>query len=288
MAVQAAPAQPFLFVSEHLEQFSRGASALIVDPYKSALYYFFPFLGAFFNGYHELRVDPALEAMMPQAQTELIHREIQDLTNCAGIQREVIPYVALNHAFSNCGGSYSISKPALFIPEQHLFRKAGNSPFPQEQPNEGLKQKAWIFSDDETRFLIARELAQIKENSLLLKVAIKVAVLAALFTIYASPFGWTLGIALCIGAIGLYIVSERYFQSRADIVGTEILERRVQNPARVALETLEKMRQQNLYRRQNSKIARLYITESGNNLLDFIHPFLTTRIEHLRRCERNF
>lgn len=288
MAVQIAPAQPFSVASEHLEQLSRGVSAFTVDPYKNALYYFFPFIGAIFNNYHELRVDPALEAMMPPAQTDLMLREIKELTNCAQIQRDVIPYVALNHSFSNCGGSYSFTKPALFIPEQHLFRRTGNSPFPQEQPAENLAEKQWVFSDDETRFLIARELGQIKENSVLLKVAIKVAVLAALFTIYASPFGWSLGLSLCIGAIGLYIFSERFFQSRADIVGTEILGRRIQNPVRVAISALEKMRQQNLYRRENSQLARLYITEEGNNVLDFIHPFLTTRLSELRKCERNF
>jgi hypothetical protein len=288
MAVQNTAVQLFPVASEHLEQVTRGVSAFTVDPYKNALYYFFPFVGAFLNSYHELRVDPALEAMMPPAQTDLMLREIKELTNCARIERDVVPYVALNHAFSNCGGSYSITKPALFIPEQYLFRRNGNSPFTQERPEENLAEKQWVFSDDETRFLIARELGQIKENSVLLKVAIKVAVLAALFTIYASPFGWTLGLSLAIGAIGLYIFSERFFQAKADMVGTEILGRRIPNPVRVAISALEKIRQQNLYRRENSKLARLYITEEGNNVLDFIHPFLTTRISELRKCERNF
>jgi len=296
MALPIAAAQPILagaahrlaIASEPLEQLSRAVSALTIDPYKNALYYFFPFIGAWINNYQELRSDASLEAMMPPIQTEPMLREIKDLTECAGIKREITPHVALNHAFSSCGGTYSVTKPALFIPEQHLFRRAGNSPFTQEQPQEQLAQKRWVFSDDETRFLIARELAQIKEDSVLLKVAIKVAVLAAMFTIYASPFGWTIGVALCIGAIGMYIISERCLQMRADIVGTEILGKKIQNSVKVAIDTLEKMRQQNLYRRENSKLARLYITESGNNVLDFIHPFLTTRIEALRKCERNF
>ncbi len=288
MAAQIVAAQPLSFATEHLEQVTRGVSALTVDPYKNALYYFFPFIGAFFNSYHELRVDPSLEAMMPPAHTGLMLREIQELTDCAGIERDVIPYIALNHTFSNCGGSYSITKPALFIPEQHLFRRTGNSPFPQEQEGENLAEKRWVFSDDETRFFIARELGQIKENSVLLKVAIKVAVLAALFTIYASPFGWSLGLSLAISAIGLYIFSERFFQARADILGIEILGRRIPNPVRAAISALEKIRQQNLYRRENSKLARLYITEEGNNLLDFTNPFLTTRLTQLRKCERNF
>lgn len=288
MAIQVAAAQGFSIASDHLEQLSRGASALTVDPYKNALYYFFPFIGAFFSGYHQLRKDPALEAMMPSAETDLMLREIEILTDCANIQREVVPYIALNHVFTSFGGSFSITKPALCLPVHHLFRHNRASPFPQEQPQEQLREKAWIYSDDETRFLIARELGQIKENSVILKVAIKVAVLAALFLIYASPFGWPAGIGLCLGAIGLYICSERLFQARADIVGTEILGKRIPNPVQVAIATLEKIRQQNLARRENSTLARLYITPSGNNVLDFIHPFLTSRIECLRQLEENF
>jgi hypothetical protein len=287
VALQVAAAKSFSIASDHLEQFSRGVSALTVDPYKNAIYYFFPFIGAFFNGYHQLRNDPSQEAMMPSAETDLILKEIEILTNCADIKREVIPYIALNHVFASFGGSFSITKPALCIPVQHLFRHNKASPFPQEQPEELLRQNAWIYSDNETRFMIARELGQIKDNSVILKVAIKVAVLAALFMIYATPFAWTAGIGLCIGAIGLYICSERFFQAKADITGTEILGKRIPNSVPIAIATLEKIRQQNLTRRENSALARLYITPSGNNLLDFVHPFLTTRIECLRQLEGN-
>lgn len=280
--MSVAGAQCFPIPSDHLEQMSRGFAALTVDPYKNALYYFFPVVGAFFSDYQELRNDPTQEAMMPVGPTRRILEEIRDLTGCAGIQREVIPYVALNFQFASCGGSLSITKPALFVPDQHLFRRDGKSPFGSEKPNENLKNERWVFSDDETRFLIARELGQIKENSVLLKIVIKVSVLATLFMIYASPFGWPLGLALFIGVLGMYIVSERVFQARADTLGAEILGKRIDRPVQVAIQTLEKMRQQNLYRREHSKFARWYITESGNNILDFVHPFLTTRIERLR------
>lgn len=274
--------QIFPISADHLEQLSRGISALTVDPYKNALYYFFPLIGAFFSNYQQLRNDPSQEAMMPQNPTSRILQEIKDLTNCAGIYREVISYTALNHQFLSCGGMYSITKPALFIPDHHLFRRNGNSPFGQERGDENLREKRWIFSDNETRFLIARELGQIKENSALLKIAIKVAVIGAFFTIYAFPFGWPLSLSLFIGAIGLYIVSERFFQAQADLIGTAILGKQISNPIKIAIDTLEKMRGQNLYRRENSRLAKLYITSSGNNVLDFIHPYLTTRIERLR------
>ena len=84
-----------------------------------------------------------------------------------------------------------------------------------------------------------------------------------------------------MGTVGFYIVSERMFQARADLVGCEILAKKIPNAREAALSALEKMRQQNLYRRENNRLARLYITESGNNVLDFIHPHLTTRIGRL-------
>jgi len=285
MPAQVAAASYFPIPSDHLEQLSRGVSALTVDPYKNAINYFFPFIGAFFAGYNELRNDPAQEAMMPVGPTTRILKEVEALTDCAGIERKVIPYVALNHSFSSCGGGFSLTTPALFIPDQHLFRRDGKSPFGQEQPQERLRENRWIFSDDETRFLICRELGQIKENSALLRIAIKVSVLMALFVIYASPFGWPLGLALFVGVLGLYIISERCFQGRADIVAAEILGKKLNNPQRAAqigIDVIEKIRQQNLYRREQSGFACLYITETGTNLLDFAHPSPSTRAEKLR------
>lgn len=281
MSVQSLGGKVF-FPTVHLEQICRGVSALTVDPYKNALYYFFPFIAAFFNDYQELRIDPSHEAMMPEGGTRTVLKEVQDLTQCAGIQRQVVPYIALNHEFYSSGGRWSITKPALFLPFQHVFRQNGHSPLGQEREGENLRGHPWIFSDLETKFLIARELGQINENSALLRIAIKVTVIAALFVIYASPFGLPLGTTLFVVVLGMYLVSERVFQARADIVGTQILGKKTGNAVQVAIDTLEKMRQQNLFRRKHCPISRWYILESGNNILDFTHPYLTTRIERLR------
>lgn len=279
------PTALFPLPLEHVETLSRMASIVTLDPYKNALYYFFPFAGAYFNGYQELQSHPSREAMMPQAPTQQILQEITDLTACAGIHRKVIPYIALNTQFMSCGGTYSLTKPALFIPAHHLFRSAGMSPFLQERPDENLRARPWIYSDNEIRFFLCRELGQIKENSVLLRIAIKVAIIATLFVIYASPFGWSLGLGLCIGVSGLYIVSERIFQARADIKGVEILTRKLNSrpqAKQIAIEALEKQRRQNLYLRERTKLGRFYITKNGNNTLDFVHRYLTRRIEDLR------
>lgn len=269
------------FPSDHMEHLSRAASVLTVDPLRSILFYAFPRLGAYFNGYQELRGEccPGTDAEAVAA-TRRILAEVEQLRRCAGI-REITPYVALNYEFACAGGAYSLTKPALLMPEQHLFRRTGRA----FAGNGRWQESTWVFSDDQIRFCIARELGQIKENSILLRIAIKVCLIAAVFAIYATPLGWGAGLPLLAGAIGLYIASERLFQGRADQIGAEILGKRIGAPrsaVAIAIETLEKQQAQNLYRRGITPLGKWYITRSGNNTFDLLHPYLSTRIERLQ------
>lgn len=285
-----APAALYRLDQEHFDNLTRCVSALTIDPMKSFVYYLFPFLAAYSSSYIEMRPnDLAQDAMMPEGSKKIILKEVQELTQIANLRRNLVPYCALNHHFSSSGGSFSITTPALFLPYQHLFR-ASKSPFGQERPEEHLEKETWVYSDNETRFLIARELMPIKENNALLRIAIKVSFLAAVFLIYSGPFGWIAGAALLAGAIGLYLLSERVFEGKMDLFGIDILGKRLNDPQKagqVAIDTLEKMRSQNLIRREQSRISRLYITKSGNNLLDFNHPFLTTRISRIQEHLKN-
>ncbi|MBU6447113.1 MAG: hypothetical protein KGQ49_06920, partial [Verrucomicrobia bacterium] len=189
---------------DHLEELSKAAEIVTVAPFTNALYYLCPRISAFFHNFYELYLDPSLEAVMPRASTAPILREIADLTNCARIERDIVPYTTLCFTVSSCGGRFSLTAPALLLPEPYLFRKNGHSPFTQERADENLSAHRWVFSDDEMRFLIAKELGRMQDNSSLLRVTIKVAILAALFLFYTTHSGW-----LFIGAIGLYLVSER-------------------------------------------------------------------------------
>jgi hypothetical protein len=174
------------------------------------------------------------------------------------------------------------------LPYQHIFRPQNNH-FGQEKPEDRLVENTWAYSDNEVRFLIAREIEPIKNNSGLLRIAIKIALVVAAFFIYSNPFGLVIGIGLIAGAIFLHILSERAFHSKLDVNGALLLGKRIADPEKahlIAIETLEKMRKQNLIRRENSKLCHLYITKSGNNILDFNHPFLTTRISRLEESLR--
>ena len=103
MTVQAIRKQtpPLQFDLDHSAQVLETISAVTVDPYKGALFYFIPFLKAFSSSHVEMREnDPAQEAMMPSPTKSLILREIHELKLAAGIARPVAAYTALNYAFS--------------------------------------------------------------------------------------------------------------------------------------------------------------------------------------------
>lgn len=285
-AAAIAPRPPLRIELDHAEHLMRAVSAITIDPYKSFVYYFFPVLGAFMSSYVEMRRnDPAQVAMMPEGPKDLILREIQNITDCAGIRRGVVPYCGLTHSFYSLGGSLSLTKPALFMPHHHIFRP-GKSYFTQERAEENLPQELWSFSDDETRFFISRELGHIIKNDGLLRIAIKVAIIAAAFVFYATPLGFIGGAVIFIAALGMYLFSERSFQAKMDIFGVDILAKRLGNNQRrateVAIAALTKLQRQNIERREQSKLCRIYTTKSGNNILDLNHPFLTTRIARLQ------
>jgi hypothetical protein len=276
----ALPALP----PDHLEQLSQAASVFTLNPFKNTLFYLFPHLGAHLSGYQELEsnLGPGSDQKVAAVTQEML-KEFRALRKCARA-RKTVPYVALHYGFGYYGGSYSLTRPVLLIPEQYLFRRAGRQPFTQEQPNE--EPSRWILSDHEVRFCIARELGQIKEDNALLRIAIKVCLIAAVFAIYATPLGWTLGVPLVVGALGLYIASERFFQARADQIGVEILGRRLKNrptALKIAINVLEKQRLQNLHWRDHALLGKFYITPLGVNQLDFLRPNLLARIAHLRR-----
>ena len=288
MTVQAIRKQtpPLQFDLDHSAQVLETISAVTVDPYKGALFYFIPFLKAFSSSHVEMREnDPAQEAMMPSPTKSLILREIHELKLAAGIARPVAAYTALNYAFSNAGGSLSLTKPALFIPHQHLFR-VGKSPFTQETAQDNLSPDLWNYTDDETRFFIARELGHIKKNDALLRVAMKTAQIAALVILCATTLGWIIGGVVMGASIALHLVSERLFQSKMDTSAVEIAAKRLGDrprALRAGLSALEKLQKQNLARREHSFLCRIYISDRGNNFLDFNHPPLTARIDRLRK-----
>lgn len=270
----------------HTEELYQAFSSLTIDPLKHILYYVFPFLKIYASGHIELiRNTTTQGGMMPLAGKTKILDEVQELIRSAGMRKTVHVYAALNHSFSCSGGKFSLTAPALFIPYQHLFRP-NQSLFTEERQEEGLAEKIWNYSDDETRFLIGRELVQIQNNNGLLRVAVKVAFLSALTLFYTHPFGWMISTVICVAFTALYIGVERYFEAKADEQSVQIVAKRIRNPeraARAAIRAFEKMLEQNRERRKESKFCRLYISEQGENHLDWFHSPFSQRIAFLKR-----
>lgn len=256
---------------------SRLVSILTLNPLTSALHYFLPFTKSFSNNFQEITRNSSETAMMPQATIDLLFQEVGNLKRHAGVEREITIYTALNHQFESFGGNFSFSCPSISIPYQHLRC------FGQALPDENLRENRWVYSDDETRFLIACELGAIGANSALLRIAIKVTGVTSMFLIYACAVGAIFGSVLFIGSLALYAYSEVRVESRADIEGAEILGRLLNNRPRafqIAIEALEKQRKFNLYYRENSDYSA--ITKKGNDLSDFNHFWLTDRIDACR------
>lgn len=258
------------FDQDHAEHLMRAFYSVTVDPVIDLFFYAFPFCRAMGSWPIEIREnDPSQNFMMPESRKSFILNEIKDLTHHAGITRSIRVYATLNHHFDGYGGKCSFTSPCLFLPYHHLF------------PKENQPDPLWDFSANETRFLICRELAQIQRNDLVLRIAIKVCLFIAGFTLYATPLAWIATLVVLAAAVSLHLLSERYFESKMDAAAIPILGKRLGDTSlakQVALDTLQKMAAQNIERRKLNPLCRLYTTGKGNNLLDLTHPFLTTRI----------
>lgn len=275
--------RPFYEIDlDHSEQLMNSFSAITFDPFKNSLYYFLPFLQIWSRSCAPIQENsPIQEAMMPAVLKTEILKEFHLLKSAAGLSRDVIPYAALNHSFASCGGSLSLTDPSVIIPYQHLFRPNKNV-FTQAASEDQLDSDIWRFSDNEVRFLIARELGHIKKNDALLRIVAKIGVVALLCFLCISSLGFG-GCALAFGAtIVIHLILERRAQREMDLIGVEILAKRLEDPTEAkvaAISALKKMQKQNLER------PRFYITKEGNNRLDFNHPYLTKRMEALRKFE---
>jgi len=269
--------------SDHSEQLTRTLSSITLNPLKNGFFYFFPFLQVWTTQCTLIKErDITHESIMePQAKKEIL-RELNLLKAAAKIDREVVPYTALRHNFLSCGGSLSLTSPAIILPYQHLFRP-NSIPFTQENKHISIKtDDIWRFSDHEVRFLIARELSHIKQNDALLRMITKIAIVAALGFLCLGSLSFGGGILFFAVTITVHLLLERQCQAEMDIAGVEILARRLGNhkvATAVAISALEKMRKKNLAR------DHFYITKTGDNIFDLNNPRLTARIEAVKKKE---
>lgn len=282
--VAANPVSHFRLDQQNVEEVTQLILSITVDPVKNLAYYIIPFLATFTSNHLEIRTDDTSQnGLMPPLPRGSIFEEFEQLKQAAGITRSVGLYSSLNHTFSSFGGAWSLAEPIVCIPHHHLLRPE-KSYFTAETAADQLDRDIWKYSDNETRFLILRELAHVQGNGELIRLLIKVAFVATLFFVYALPVGILIGGSLILAATGLYLLSERALHEQMDTSALEMLSRRLNDPVlakEAALSALRKQRAQNMERRETNSICRCYISQSGDNFLDLNHPLLSSRISRL-------
>lgn len=259
------------------DEMGHAISSLTLSPPRQIIYYLLPRLAGWFAGSTPLSSpDISHAALLSEDEKTKILTNFQSLVRASNIFRNVGLSTQLNHVFWHAGGRLSFTSPTVFVPFTHLLNS-----------NQSYTPKSsWQYTPDQTNFLIARELAHIKDPFQYVRLILKIAFVASAIFVCATPTSLLFAGCLLTTILILHFASERIATTRADREGLKIL-RKVQgntDEAKVAATlALEAQTRQNLQRRQISLLARLYISKSGNNFLDLSSPLLTTRIENLQK-----
>lgn len=277
----------------HMEQLSRSFSAMIFNPVGGVVSYAFPFIKTWAFDCHSLTPsDPIEKTTSLEPQRTRIITEIENLKKAAEIPFSINSYQISRYGFESCGGSLSLTTPCLMLPAHHVLQNPSNFWDAEKTYNENQ------FSPDEVRFLIARELGHIKKNDALIRIVVKIVVIATLLLLTTGIFySFSPLFVISIAGLGLqgqliikylimvtalitHLLMERSYQADMDKIGEKILGQSLKDENRAhkaALSALRKMQQQNQNR------PRWYLTREGNNRLDFSHPPLTYRIRSLEK-----
>ncbi|HEX2582847.1 MAG TPA: hypothetical protein VHL30_01890, partial [Chlamydiales bacterium] len=197
-------------------------------------------------------------------------------------------YTSLNYKCSSYGGACSFSSPTLSVPLSFLT-KNGDSIFDEVEIQEPFDQPPdhWNFTADEAIFFMAREMAYIRSNDALLRIASKVLFVAAVFLFHTMTISGLFSASLILIAGALYLISERFVHAKLDLQAVTILTKYFENDENRAVQAattaLQKLIDQNIERKARKNWWNgFYLTSAGNNLLDLDHPFLTNRLQRVR------
>ena len=274
---------------DHTEELARICSSITMfDPVKTAISYLLPWVGAWLSNQVELRKGDRLQEMLLTSRAKTIAFDlVRRLKETAEIEGDVALYTSLNYRCSSYGGTFSLGAPIISVP-LYFLTKHQVSIFEgavEENPEE--PPEAWNFNSDEVTFLIAWEMAHIKSNDALLRIASKTLLVASLFFFFTMPAPVLVSSSLIVAIGVLYLILERQIHAKLDIEAVNILIKYfggdTQKAVGAAASALEKLINQNITRKEwKSWWNGFYLTKSGNNLLDLDHPFLTNRLKRVR------
>ena len=273
---------------DHLEILTAAASSVTVEPVKSLLYYLVPFVGAWVAWHQELRPGDHLQDLLITESAKLSGIEqVNRLKELAGISQKITVYTSDSYTCSSFGGACSFTSPVISIPRGFLTQPPET--LFDDHPTKGSFESPsnYRYTADESLFFIAREVASIKSNNSLIQLAAKVFFISSIFFLCASAVPVLAGAALMALALAFHVIAERLTRMHLDVDAVHLLkdyfqdEKRAVEAGRTAISKLIK---QNIERRSENTICRLYLTEKGNNFLDINHPFLTTRLNRLNEA----
>lgn len=274
------------FELDHCELLGKVTQTIsMMDPVRNSLGCLIPWMGTWLSNHVELRAEDRLQTpLMSPAAKRAALQKVNDLKNAAGIEMPISLYTSLEYYCSSFGGTLSLASPIVSVPRP-LLTEPSDSIYPQQDHPDPLDDppEHWTFTRAEVTFFIAREIAAIKANDALLRLATKVLFVSLVF--FSSGLDASLLIrgSLIVSAAVLHLLSEQRIHGKLDLEAIDILTNYFGDhdlAVAAASTTLQKLALQNKERyERKSGWLTFYLTSSGNNLLDLDHPFLSTRLD---------
>ncbi len=266
-----------------------GGATSLLNPINDIVSYAVPKAGPYFSGTWEVNSSEnlAVDNVILLDERRLIVKEIDELVKAVGLGGDVALYTGQKCSYASFGGDYSFTRPVIQVPFEHLHRNQDLGAFGDQQNETALAADTWRYTDSETRFLILRELTQIKTNDSFLKLIARVVMISAAVLFKMAPMTWPISLALFGAALLIHFLIDRIVNGRSDALALNSLIKVSKSPEEacsVALNVLKKEQQQNLYHKGQGRIANLLIDKQGDERFNFLSPSLSKRIERLEKA----
>lgn len=270
----------------HKAEFGKNVKAYAIsslNPLKQFAYYRFPAIGGYFADATRMYAnDPTQEELMPEASKKKVIHEIEALKKAAGVKRNIHLYAKSQSPFYAIGGSGSFSSPAIIAPLEQIF------PHNQEAfGSQNRKSNLWIYSNNEVRFMVSRELGRIKYNTEIIDMIAKSAIISLIgFVFFYTALAPLACIVITIAALGAYVLMNRFIEWKLDLFAARTLGKHLGNEQKgyeVGDRLFEKIQKQNLEKRRVHFLEKLFITPKGNNLRYIAYPSIQSRIDGLKK-----
>jgi len=276
-----------------IQQISSGLKSVTIDPIKDIICYAVPWIKATFER-HVFVMEanrPLVKFMGGDEVVDSLQKEFKELASAAEINNEEIYlYTSLGARFS---GFRSLTGNVVTFPIEHIAHKNLSYVNIHETllTDQQLENEKWVFSENETRFLLGLSVAELAILPFL-KVAARVAILVLLIGLFFTPLNVFSGGTVFFIGVFLYYTIERIIGNRIDLCAQKMLKQRFINAgmkpkdahnqaAIVAINTLKKKQLQQLEMRDQGPIYRFFITANGDERFNRTIPPVKKRIARL-------